>query len=177
MLRLDLSNFYLRDLRCEHFRADIPDCRFDFALAASAKKIRLSKSGIGPGTVDLSIRDLAPFILKKYHEIKTVEVSVDRDWVRVKGYGQFLIFNANFDVMAHLTTNGTQLILTDCIVRIDNKETDPDSQKALIETLNPVIDFAKDLDLYDAVFARRVEILGNTIKVSGDVKIPDLPTN
>ena len=79
--------------------------------------------------------------------------------------------------MAHLTTNGTQLILTDCIVRIDNKETDPDSQKALIETLNPVIDFAKDLDLYDAVFARRVEILGNTIKVSGDVKIPDLPTN
>ena len=76
---------------------------------------------------------------------------------------------------AHVITNGTQLLLSDCIIRIDNKETDADSQQALINTLNPVIDFAKDLDLNDAVEAKKVQILGDTIKVTGRVKIPDLP--
>jgi len=177
MLRLDLSDFYLRDLRCERFLANIPGCRFDFALAASKRQIRLSKSGLGTGTVELKVKDLAPYILKKYAEIKSVEVTTDGHWVRVQGYGQFLVLNASFDIKARLTTNGGQLLLSDCIIRIDNKETDPESEKALIDTLNPVIDFAKDLDLYDAVDAKSVEILGNTIKVTGSVKIPDLPAD
>lgn len=174
-LQLDLSDFYLRDLRCSRFTADIPGCRFDFALAASQKKIRLSKSGLGTGTVELLVEDLAPYILKKYREIKAVEVSTDGKWVRVKGSGDFLVLKADFDVKAHLTTNGGQLLLSDAIIRIDNKSTDADSEAALMNTLNPVIDFAKDLDLYDAVFARKVEIQGNKILVTGDVKIPDLP--
>ena len=41
LLCLDLSDFVLRDLRCERFTASIPDCRFDFALAASKRQIRL----------------------------------------------------------------------------------------------------------------------------------------
>ena len=175
LLRLNLSDFYLRDLRCERFLAEIPNCRFDFALAASKKRIRLSKSGLGTGTVELLVKDLAPFILKKYGEIKSVEVTTDGDWIRVKGYGQFLVLNANFDVKAKITTNGSQLILSDAIIRIDNKETDLDSQLALINTLNPVIDFAKDLDLYDAVDAKTVQILEDKIVVKGTVKIPNLP--
>ena len=174
-LKLNLTDFYLRDLRCESFTADIPDCRFDFALAASKRQIRLSRSGIGNGTVELKIKDLAPYILKKYGEIKSVEVTTDGDWIRVKGFGQFLVLTADFDVKAKITTNGSQLLLTDCIVRIDNKETDADSQQSLINTLNPVIDFAKDLDQYDAVDAKSVQILGDTIKVIGKVKIPDKP--
>ena len=80
-LKLNLTDFYLRDLRCESFTADIPDCRFDFALAASKKRIRLSHSGIGPGTVELKTKDLAPYILKKYGEIKSVEVTSDGNWI------------------------------------------------------------------------------------------------
>jgi hypothetical protein len=175
LLRLDLSDFYLTDLRCERFTADIPDCRFDFALAASRKKIRLSRSGIGSGTVELKVKDLAPYILKKYGEIKTVEVTTDGDWLRVKGFGQFLVLNANFDIKAKLTTNGNQLNLSDCIIRIDNKQTDQESQQSLINTLNPVIDFRRDLSLFDAVEARSVSISGDTIKVMGKVKIPDVP--
>jgi hypothetical protein len=174
-LRLDFSDFYLRDLRCERFFAEIPNCRFDFALAASKRKIRLSKSGLGDGTVDLLVKDLAPYILKKYAEIKSVDVTTDGNWVRVKGFGQFLVLTADFDVKARIVTNGTQLLLSDCIIRIDNKEADLESQKALIDALNPVIDFAKDLDLYDAVSAKNVAILGNLIRVTGKVKIPDLP--
>lgn len=177
LLKLDLSDFYLRDLRCEHFYAEIPECRFDFALAASKRRIRLSKSGLGTGSVEIKVRDLAPYILKKYAEIKSVEVTTDGRWIRVQGYGQFLVLNAGFDVKARLTTNGKQLLLSDCIIRIDNKETDADSEKALIDTLNPVIDFAKDLDLYDAVDAKDVKISGESITVTGSVKIPDLPEN
>lgn len=175
LLKLNLSDFYLRDLRCERFTAEIPNCRFDFALAASKRQVRLSRSGMGSGTVELKVKDLAPYILKKYAEVKTVEVTTDGDWVRVRGFGQFLVLSANFDIKAKITTNGSQLILTDSIIRIDNKETDSESQKSLINTLNPVIDFAKDLDLYDAVDAKSVQVVGDTIKVTGRVKIPDLP--
>lgn len=175
LLRLDLSDFYLRDLRCEHFYAEIPNCRFDFALAASKNKVRLSKSGLGTGTVELLVKDIAPYILKKYGEIKSVEVTAEGNWIRVRGFGQFLVLNANFDIKAKITTNGTQLLLSECIIRIDNKETDAESEKALIDTINPVIDFAKDLDLYDAVDAKSVQIAGEKIVVKGNVKIPDLP--
>ena len=175
LLRLRLSDFYLRDLRCERFTAEIPNCRFDFALAASQRKVRLSKSGLGTGTVELKVKDLAPYILKKYREIRTVEVTTEGNWVRVKGFGQFLVLSADFDVKAHIVTDGGHLLLTDCIIRIDNKETDADSQQSLINTLNPVIDFAKDLDLYDAVDAKTVQILGDTIVVTGRIKIPDVP--
>lgn len=174
-LKLDLRDFYLRDLRCERFSAEIPKCRFDFALAASQRKIRLSKSGVGEGTVEIKVGDLAPYILKKYAEIKRVSVTIDGNWIRVQGYGQFLVLNATFDVKAHLGTNGGQLILQDSIVRIDDKVPDAGSEKALIDTLNPVIDFAKDLDLYDAVEAKKVTIKGDSIFVTGKVKIPDLP--
>ena len=174
-LRLNLSDFYLRDLRCERFTAEIPDCRFDFALAVSKRRVRLSKSGLGTGSVELKVKDLGPFILKKYGEIKSVEVTTEGDWIRVKGFGQFLVLSADFDVKAKLVTNGSQLLLSDCIIRIDNKETDADGQQSLINTLNPVIDFAKDLDLYDAVDAKTVQILGDMIKVTGRVKIPVLP--
>ena len=175
LLKLNLTDFYLRDLRCEKFLAEIPNCRFDFALAASKKRIRLSKSGLGTGTVELLVKDLAPYILKKYGEIKSVEVATDGDWIRIKGNGQFLVLNAEFDVKAKIKTNGLQLILTDAIIRIDNKETDIESQQALMNTLNPVIDFAKDLDLYDAVDAKTVQILGEKILVKGNVKIPEKP--
>ncbi len=175
LLKLNLTDFYLRDLRCERFTAEIPNCRFDFALAASQRKVRLSKSGLGTGTVELKVADLGPYILKKYGEIKSVEVTSEGDWIRVKGFGQFLVLTANFDLKAKIVTNGSQLLLTDCIVRIDNKETDAAGQQNLINTLNPVIDFAKDLDLYDAVDARSVQIVGDKILVKGLVKIPALP--
>lgn len=176
-LEIDLRDFVLRDLRCEAFHAEIPNCRFDFALAASQKKIRLSRSGLGTGTVDILVRDLAPFIKKKYAEIREVEVSEDHGWIVVKGKGQFLVLNATFEVKARVGTNGKQLLLKDSIVRIDGKEPDEESTNALLNTLNPVIDFARDLDLYDAVDAKSVEVHDYRIQVQGRVKIPDLPSD
>lgn len=170
-LELELTDFVLRDLRCESFRAQIPNCRFDFALARSKKQVRLSQSGIGSGTVEILAKDLPPFILKKYREIKSVEVSLDEGRVRVKGRGEFLVLTADFEISARLVTNGAQLLLKDAVVRLDGKPADADSQEALMNAINPIIDFDRDLDLYDSVLAKEVDVLSDRIKVSGDVKV------
>jgi hypothetical protein len=175
ILKLELTNFYLRDLRVESLISEIPDCRFDFVLARTKKQMRLSKSGLGTGTVILKVKDLAPYILKKYAEIKQVTVNTEGDWIRVAGNGQFLIFNASFDIRAKIATDGGRLYLRDCIIRFDGKEPDEESKQALLNTLNPVVDFAKDLDLYDAVFAKTVELKGEDIIVKGTTKVPIKP--
>ena len=174
-LRLKLTDFYLRDLHCESFSASIPSCRFDFALARSKRQIRLSRSGIGPGEVRILIQDLAPFILKKYPEIQDVTVEPEGDRVRVKGRGQFLILNASFDILARIGTDGGRLLLEDCRITMNNEIPDSASKQALINTLNPVIDFAKDLDLLDAVKAESVSVQNGAIVLKGKVKIPTLP--
>ncbi|MDH4388401.1 MAG: hypothetical protein QE269_06705 [Fimbriimonas sp.] len=174
-LRLKLTDFYLRDLHCDSFTASIPNCRFDFALARSKRKIRLSRSGIGPGEVRILIKDLAPFILKKYPEIQEVTVEPEGEKVRVKGRGQFLILNASFDILARVGTDGATLRLEDCRIMMNGEKPDQASEQALINALNPVIDFAKDLDLLDAVRAERVQVINNAVIVSGQVKIPEMP--
>lgn len=176
VLALNFSDFYLRDLHCDRFTAEIPDCRFDFALAKSKRQIRLSKSGTGPGEVRILIKDLAPFILKKYPEIKEVSVEAVGDKVRVRGRGQFLILNAAFDVTAKVGTDGSTLRLEECKVLIDGSAPDAASEQALINTLNPVIDFARDLDLLDAVSAESASVNGEAIVLRGKVKIPVAPT-
>jgi hypothetical protein len=175
LLRLELTDFFLRDLRVESLRAEIPACRFDFALARTKRQIRLSKSGTGRSEVRIKVKDLQPYILKKYAEIKSVSVGVSGDWIQVSGNGQFLIFNAAFDVRAKLATDGERLYLKDCIIRFDGKEPDEESRTALINALNPIVDFAKDLDLYDAVFAEQVKLSGDEIIVTGRTKIPVKP--
>ena len=159
----------------DSFTASIPNCRFDFALARSKRKIRLSRSGTGPGEVRILIKDLAPFILKKYPEIQEVTVEPEGDRVRVKGRGQFLILNASFDILARVGTDGGTLRLEDCRIMMNGEKPDQASEQALINTLNPVIDFAKDLDLLDAVRAERVQVINNAVIVSGQVKIPEMP--
>lgn len=174
-LRLELKDFYLRDLRCEELIAEIPKCRFDFNYAKNSKKIRLSESGVGQGTVRIRVQDLVPFILRKYSEIKEVSVSVDHGWIRVKGRGMFLIFNADFEIKAKIATNGPQLLLVDPIIRFDGKDPDEGSRIALMNTLNPIVDFDRDLDLLDAVFAEKVTLSQDMIVVTGKTKIPIKP--
>ncbi|MCH7945812.1 MAG: hypothetical protein IIC73_07345, partial [Armatimonadetes bacterium] len=58
-LRLRLSDFNMRGLRIEELRADIPGCRYDFGLARSERTFRLSRSGVGTGSVKILEQDLA----------------------------------------------------------------------------------------------------------------------
>ena len=73
-----------------------------------------------------------------------------------------------------MQTDGDRLYLDQATVRLDGKEPDPTSRELLLKTLNPVIDFPKDLDLLDAVKAEKIEIQKDFIVIHGKVKIPNL---
>lgn len=175
-LDLVLSNFRLAGLRVEELRASIPDCRYDLGLAMSKQKIRLSRSGTGTGTVKLKDKDLAAYILKKFREIKRVEVSISNGRAKVEGYGEFLIVKTNFSVEAELAiVDGVKLVLANPTITFDGRPADELSRKVLMDTLNPVVDLQHDLRLYDAVFLRRIELGSDFLEASGDTKIPDAP--
>lgn len=175
-LRIELKDFVLAGLRCESLVASIPNCRFDYGLATRQKKIRLSESGIGTGTVRLLEKDLEAFILRKFKEIKSVTVELQPDKAIVKGYGEFLIINTNFHVEAQLgTTNGYDLILTNYDITFDGRRAEANAARVLLDTLNPVVELNKDLQLLDAVKVKGVKIGRGYLEAWGDTKIPIRP--
>jgi hypothetical protein len=175
-LTLDFRDFEVSGLRCESLFAEIPDCRYDFALAKRSKIIRLSRSGTGKAKVLLRFTDLESFVKLKFPEMKEVKITSDGDWLRIDGKGQFLILNADIIVKAKLKTNGTQLFLDDAVVRIDGENPDEPSKQSLIQALNPILDFSKDLDLLDAVTAERIVLSSRSVSIEGKVKIPIKPS-
>ncbi len=175
-LKLDLQNFQLGGLRVESLQASIPDCRFDYSLALRKKQMRLSKSGVGTGVVRLKDVDLAAFILKKFKEIKRVEVSIRDDKVFVKGFGEFVLVQTNFEVIATLVSpDGRTLELANARIYFDGKAADDFAKAALLKTLNPVVDLNKDLKLYDAVTIRKIVLRDGFVEASGDTRIPLSP--
>lgn len=171
-LAIRMNDFVLSGLRCESLVVDIPDCRFDFGLAKREKKLRLSRSGEGPGQVRLKLDDLERFILKKFREIQKVDLSIDGRWIQVKGTGQFLLLQSDFYVKARLETDGKRLIFSDAIVRIGTETPTPEVQATLLRSLNPIIDFDEDLGLQGGIQAKKVELGDEEVKISGRVRIP-----
>jgi hypothetical protein len=156
--------------------ASIPNCCFDYGLALKKRMMRLSRSGSGTGTVRLRDHDLAGFILKKFKEVKSVEVEVRDDKVFVKGSGDFVLVRTNFEVIATLVSpDGTTLELANARIFFDGKPADELARKALLDTLNPVVDLHADLKLFDAVKIRRISLSRGYVEASGDTKIPDSP--
>lgn len=175
-LAIRLDDFRLAGLRVERLEATIPDCRFDFALALSKRKIRLSQSGVGIGRVQILEKDLEEFILAKFREIKRVSVKVEKNRVFVKGFGEFLVIQTEFEVIAKLIpVNGVQLVLAEPKVFFGELVAD-DAVKALVlRTLNPVVDLDRDLKLYGAVEMEGVSLEHGILEAWGKTKIPSRP--
>jgi len=172
-LTLKLSDFKLRGLRIDSLFAEIPACRYDRSLALKSKTFRLSKSGVGRGTVRVLERDLAAFILKKYGEIKTVSVKVYNGIVWVEGTGEFLVVKSSFTVIADLTpVDGTKLTLTNAKVWFDWRRADDFATQTLLKTLNPVVDFDKDLGLMGAIKVDKVRLENGVVEATGMTQIP-----
>jgi hypothetical protein len=175
-LRIELREFAIAGLKIQELTSDIPDCHYDYALAVSKHKIRLSQSGLGRGEVTIREKDLEAYILRKFGEIKRVSVRIANDRVRVDGYGEFIVLKANFSVDAKLIAiDGTKLALDDATITFDGKPADDISRKALLDTLNPVVDLSKDLKLYDAINVDRIILRDGKIRAEGATKIPDQP--
>ncbi len=175
-LRIVLDDFTLRGLRIEHLEASIPSCRFDLGLALSRKQIRLSRSGVGTGRVRILESDLEQFVLRKYREIKRVRVRVDRHHVFVEGYGEFLVIQTNFFVIAKLApVGGNKLELTDAKVFFDDRRADEASKRAVLDTLNPVVDLNADLKLFGAIQLEGVRLVEGVLEAWGKTRIPERP--
>jgi hypothetical protein len=176
-LRLRLTDFTLRRLRVAELQANIPGCRYDFGLAKGKGLIRLSRSGDGEGFVKLREKDLADYLMKKFHEIKRCTVKLDGNTVWVEGYGEFIIVNTDFAVIADLgIEDGTKLVLQNAKVYFDWLRADGPAVDGLLKTLNPVVDLKKDLGLFDAVYVEKIKIHQGILTASGRTKIPVRPT-
>ncbi len=176
MLHLRLSDFNLRGLQINELRADIPDCRYDLGLARGKKQFRISKSGEGTGSVRVDEKALADYIVKKYAEVKSATVKVYNDVVWVEGYGEFLIVNTNFTVIAKLTpVDGTKLVLTDAKIYFDWVRAEPAAAKVLLDLLNPVVDLYSGLGLYDAISVTDVRLRDGYVLAIGRTRVPVKP--
>mgnify|MGYP001809621401 FL=1 len=175
-LRIRLKDFTLRKLKVAELQADIPGCRYDFALAMRDRQLRLSRSGVGDGWVKIREEDLAAYLVRKFPEIKRCTVRVMHGIVWVEGYGEFLIIKTNFAVIAKISvTNGTELNLSEAKVFFDWRETSGPAVDGLLQTLNPVIDLDKDLGLYDAVQVEEIRLRDGVMFAKGKTKIPVKP--
>jgi hypothetical protein len=175
-LHIGLSDFDLRDLHVQRLSADIPNCRFDFPLAVNHRQIRLSESGTGEGEVVIGETDLEKFILSKFQEIKRVHVRIDRDKIFVDGYGEFLVVTTNFSVVARLEApEGDKLMLARARILFDGKAVDAESQRLVLEAMNPIVDLNKDLALFGAIAVEGIELRNGLLVARGQVHIPEAP--
>lgn len=175
-LNLILDRFHLGGLAIDHLEASIPDCRFDYSLAMRKKEIRLSQSGIGTGYVRIKEKDLERFVLLKFKEIKRVSVVIRDHKIFVEGYGEFLIVKTDFLVIASIEpVDGTKLALTDAYILFGGMKAPPEAAKALLDTLNPVVDLSKDLGLLDAIKVKRIKLINGLLEAWGETKIPEKP--
>jgi hypothetical protein len=176
LLRLRLRDFEMRGLRIAELTADIPDCRYDFGLARREQVFRISKSGEGTGSVRVEEKDLANYIVDKYAEIKSATVRIYNDVLWVEGYGEFLIVNTNFAVIAKITpVDGTKLMLTDAKIYFDWVRADPPASKVILDLLNPVVDLRDGLGLYDALHVTDVRLRDGFVLASGRTRVPERP--
>ena len=175
-LQLRLQEFQLRGLLVKELSADIPDCRYDFGLARSQMKIRLSQSGVGEGRVVIREGNLADYLVRKYSEIKRCTVKVEKGFVWVEGYGEFLVVNSEFTVIAKIgIEDGTKLNLIEPKIYFNWRRADKVTGEALLKSLNPVVDLRADLGLYDAVEVEEVTLENGLLEASGKTKIPVKP--
>ncbi len=177
MLRIELSDFDFGRLHIQSLSAAIPNCRFDQGLALRSRQVRLSRSGVGTGSVQLNEKDLERFVLKKYKEIKRVSVRIDRGKVWVEGYGEFLIAKTDFEVIADLRIeNGTRLHLDHAKIYLNWVRADEPARNVLLKTLNPIVDLNRDLNLFDAIQMDRIELKRGTLTAFGSTRIPVRPS-
>ncbi len=177
-LEIRLTDFELRNLHVETLTADVFDCRYDFGLALREKKVRLSESGVGPGYVRVTAKSLEHFLLRKYKEIKRISVELENDKVYVKGFGDFLLASAEFEVSAGLEIrNGSQLWLRDSWVFLNGRPVRDGSDRALLQVLNPVLDINEDLQLFDAIKMERIRSKNGVLEIWGTATIPQSSDN
>jgi len=175
-LVIQLREFDLRGLRVERLEALIPGCRFDLNLAINHKKIRLSRSGEGTGTVQIRARDLEQFVLKKYPAVKAIQMTLQNDRIRVVAEADLGNTRLKFSIDGRMeSADGRSLRLVDPVAEINGSPASAASAKALANSINPVLHLDRDLGLYGAVDITTIKLDGNRLIATAATRIPASP--
>jgi hypothetical protein len=87
------------------------------------------------------------------------------------------LLTTNFLVVATLDfPGGRKLMLANSRILFDNRPAEPAAARALLNKLNPVVDFASDLGLADAITLKSITLRDGILEARGDTKIPVKPS-
>lgn len=175
-LKISLSDFELTGLQVKKLEARIPNCRFDFGLAQKKGQIRLTKSGIGTGSVEVDQPSLLSYISRRHPTLKNVQLRLLPDQILISGRGRFMAFEADVQIQSRLhSPDGSTIQLVDAVVLINGEKAVPVARDAVLKVLNPVVDLNRDLKLFGALTIESVQVGNNSLRASGRAHIPDHP--
>jgi hypothetical protein len=175
-LKMQLADFELTGLRVKSLDVRIPGCRFDFGLAQRKGRVRLTKSGVGKGTVEVTEDALRDFVLKRSPAIQTMAVHLKNGFVEIDGRGKFGLFQARVRVVGRLVTpDGNLIEIVDAKAMIDDTEATPETTALLLKQVNPVLDLDRELKLFGALRVQKIELEGGILRAEGIAIVPNEP--
>jgi hypothetical protein len=176
-MKFDMSDFELTRLPVKAFHARIPNCRFDLGLAQRHGQIRLTESGEGEATVEVTGEGLATFVKRKYPSIREIAIQLVPGKAILTGAGRFVVLDARFRIETQLgSSDGNQISMIDPTIWVNDQLAEPAATKAILAILNPVIDLDNDLKLFGALRSQAVEIGNGSLFAKGPAHIPLRPT-
>lgn len=175
-LRLSMKDVNITGLDVRLLQAEIPDCRYDKTYGIKAKRIRLTRSGVGKGRVEITARAIAEFAMRKYDFITDFHISFHAGRFRAHGTIHFQNGRFPFGVEGELEAeDGSRLVIAKASFTISGRPATPELAQALLKRLNPVIDEDRDLRLLDTLYIRKLTLEEDVLTAEGDVKIPTAP--
>lgn len=175
-LELSLKDFTLRGLKVDKLEVNIPKCRYDRTLALTRKTFRLTESGEGLGSVEVSANALATFAMRKYKEIRNVTIKLRDDRCTVEGTVQILFVSAPFRAEGKLVSpDGSKLEIADATIAFNGQPASDTAREGILKALNPIVDLDKDLGLFGAMRVERIGLQNDVLRAEGPTHIPDLP--
>ena len=175
-LKIALADFELTGLKVKRLNARIPNCRFDFGLAQSKGKIRLTRSGTGTGEVWVDAASLLAYILKRHPTIRDPKLTLSDGFVSISGNARFMAFESFVEIRSRLASpDGAALELADADIKVAGQAANPIARETILKILNPVVHLDRDLKLFGALKIEKVSIERGVVGITGVAKIPDHP--
>jgi hypothetical protein len=174
MLRLRLRDFVVHDLPVDLLEADIPGCRFALGMLTKGK-VRLSRSGEGPGSVTIAAEHLRQYMLSRFKVFESLQVRLEKYKLFATGRAAFGPIRREFEIICDLEISGKRaLVIENPIVFVEGLRVRDGSEDSLVRAFNPVLDIDKDLGMAGAFDMQKIVVRGGKAVITGTARIPVL---
>jgi hypothetical protein len=172
-LKFDFEDFTLRGAQVKRFSAVIPSVNLDIFRAFFDDRIVVRTAGEGTAEAVVDEKSLADFVTRKYPQLTDVEVKLLDGRILVGGNVNLLGAKTRLDAVSNLAIkDGRYVNAVDMTVALNNKEAAPFLRDTIINNLNPVLDFEKDLGLGGYFYATSLEMGKGLLTVRGRAMVP-----